>query len=124
MKMVRIRCTIAVILLFHLFLLRFTTAYIAHNAKVCSSILTPCISQASRLFATSISDNIGRNMYEMASKGNIIKLQQLIDDSHGDKNILNYASPERYGRTPLVIASYYGMYINNIININIHCFVT
>ena len=35
-------------------------------------------------------------------------MRLLIAEAKGDKKILNWQSAERYGRTPLVIASYYG----------------
>ena len=50
----------------------------------------------------------GKLLYDAAYAGNIEKMKQIITEAKGDKKILNWNSPERYGRTPLVIASYYG----------------
>ena len=60
------------------------------------------------LFGASEDEAAGRAFYEAASKGNMAKLQALADDNPGKKNVLNFKVQERYGRTPLVIASYYG----------------
>ena len=53
-------------------------------------------------------DKAGKTLYEIAGKGDLEKLKAAILEAKGNKNILNYRVKERYGRTPLVIASYYG----------------
>lgn len=53
-------------------------------------------------------EDAGRQLYECASRGNIEKLATLLDEAKGNKNILNWKAAERYGRSPLVISSYYG----------------
>ena len=62
------------------------------------------------LFAglSSEEESAGRAFYEAASKGNVAKLKALAQEYSGNKNVLNFKIQERYGRTPLVIASYYG----------------
>ena len=58
--------------------------------------------------ASSEDDTLGRQLYELAGQGNAEKLKTFLADVKGNRNILNWKSKERYGRTPLVIASYYG----------------
>ena len=58
--------------------------------------------------STASADDIGKKLYDSATKGDVDKLKLLISEAKGDKNILNWRAKERYGRTPLVIASYYG----------------
>ena len=58
--------------------------------------------------SVSSDDDVGRRMYDTAYNGNAEKLKALIAEAKGNKKILNWRSEERYGRTPLVIASYYG----------------
>ena len=53
-------------------------------------------------------ESAGRAFYEAASKGNVGKLMALSQEYAGNKNVFNHKIQERYGRTPLVIASYYG----------------
>ena len=52
-------------------------------------------------------DDAGRRLYDIAYKGDAEKLKVLVAEAKGNKNILNWRFQERYGRTPLVIASYY-----------------
>ena len=54
------------------------------------------------------SGDSGRQLYDAATKGDTEKLKSLIADAKGDKSVLNWQAVERYGRTPLIIASYYG----------------
>ena len=54
------------------------------------------------------SADTGKLLYDAAYAGNCDKMRLLIAEAKGDKKILNWQSAERYGRTPLVIASYYG----------------
>lgn len=58
--------------------------------------------------AASPEDDAGRKVYELAGRGDTTKLAEILVDAKGNKNILNWKAKERYGRTPLVIASYYG----------------
>ena len=50
----------------------------------------------------------GKQLYEIAARGDVEKLKTVIADAKGNKKILNWQAVERYGRTPLIIASYYG----------------
>mmetsp|Transcript_9704 Transcript_9704/g.14917 ORF Transcript_9704/g.14917 Transcript_9704/m.14917 type:complete len:191 (-) Transcript_9704:90-662(-) len=52
-------------------------------------------------------DAMGKKLYDFAYRGNVEKLKTILDEAKGNKNILNWQSQERYGRTPLIIASYY-----------------
>ena len=54
------------------------------------------------------SDDAGRLLYDTATSGDAEKLKTLIAEAKGDGKVLNWRATERYGRTPLVIASYYG----------------
>ena len=63
--------------------------------------------QPSTLICSAAADP-GKLLYDAAYAGNVEKMKLLITEAKGDKKILNWNSVERYGRTPLVIASYYG----------------
>lgn len=58
--------------------------------------------------STASPDDTGRKLYEIATRGDVEKLKTVIAEAKGNKNILNWQAKERYGRTPLIIASYYG----------------
>ena len=60
------------------------------------------------LHATSSAEDdvVGRQLYELAGRGDTGKIKDIL--AKGNKNVLNWKAKERYGRTPLVIASYYG----------------
>ena len=49
----------------------------------------------------------GQKLYNAAYSGNVEELKVLLSENKGNKAVLNYRNEERYGRTPLVIASYY-----------------
>jgi len=49
----------------------------------------------------------GAALYDAAYSGNLDKMKAIISESKGNKETLNWRNMERYGRTPLVIASYY-----------------
>lgn len=61
-----------------------------------------------RFILCSTAADAGKQFYDTASRGDAEKLKTMGADAKGDKNILNWRFKERYGRTPLVIASYYG----------------
>lgn len=50
----------------------------------------------------------GNALYNAAYAGNCDKMKTLITQYEGNSKVLNWENPERYGRTPLIIASYYG----------------
>ena len=56
----------------------------------------------------SADDTTGKRLYDTAYNGDAEVLKTLLAESKGNKNVLNWRSAARYGRTPLVIASYYG----------------
>ena len=60
--------------------------------------------------STASADATGKKLYEIATKGDTEKMKELISEAKGNKDILNWKAKERYGRTPLVIASYYGKF--------------
>jgi hypothetical protein len=49
----------------------------------------------------------GQKLYNAAYSGNVEELKAVLLENKGNKAVLNYRNEERYGRTPLVIASYY-----------------
>ena len=52
-------------------------------------------------------EDTGKRLYDAAYAGNVEKLKNVLVETKGNKAILNWRNMERYGRTPLVIASYY-----------------
>eukprot|EP01031_Cornospumella_fuschlensis_P027153 gene27153-32799_t len=53
-------------------------------------------------------EDAGISLYEAAYAGDANKLRLLLNEYKSKRDVLNWSNPERYGRTPLVIASYYG----------------
>ena len=91
-----------------LFLLSFLAA---SHSFIRPGLVNPSIRLNHERFITRSSaspDEIGKRLYDTATKGDVEKIKLLINEAKGDKNVLNWRAKERYGRTPLVIASYYG----------------
>jgi len=49
----------------------------------------------------------GKLLYDAAVDGDVAKMKIAIMECKGKADQLNYSNPQRYGRTPLVIACYY-----------------
>jgi len=49
----------------------------------------------------------GRRLYDAAYAGDVAQMKVVLAECKGKPDQLNWASKERYGRTPLVIACYY-----------------
>lgn len=83
----------------------------AWSTKICYAFYSPQGRlYSSRMIISCSADveKLGRALYDAAYSGNAEKMRSLLAKSKGDKKVLNWANIERYGRTPLVIASYYG----------------
>ena len=82
-----------------------------HCAKNVGALSTRISRSGLQLYAaTSTEDDAsGRKLYELAGRGDTgERIKSILADAKGNKNILNWKAKERYGRTPIVIASYYG----------------
>lgn len=95
------------------FLFFFASVSDAFSSKR-SSLVTPLSLRLNHkrfiVCSTASRDDVGKKLYDAATKGDVDKLKLLITETKGDKDTLNWRAKERYGRTPLVIASYYGKF--------------
>ena len=57
--------------------------------------------------ASSTSVEPGKLLYDAAVDNDVAKMKIAIKECNGNKDQINFANPQRYGRTPLVIACYY-----------------
>ena len=72
------------------------------------TLLTTRARLVPRMTAAAAVDTVGKALYDAAYAGDVAKMKALLAACKGNKNVLNWAVEERYGRTPLVIAAYYG----------------
>ena len=92
-----------VILLFLPLFICLVAAYAFHKSNFLS-LSSP--RQFERIL-TSLAVDPGKLLYEAAYAGDLDKMKIVLKECKGKPDQLNWSSAERYGRTPLVIASYY-----------------